>query len=262
MPASNTRGKHNSDANASQTDGERGGQRNYSPPGAAPRQRDQAGMEKRQQEEERHRTNNRSDRQRIASPREVTVSDRSISVTKRFTQPEGLGRPEKRFKQATTEENGGRPSTSHPSTSKRTGRPARRSPGKPGPSDQKAMGRHGSADQRVSRPGPDNPRALDLARPVPADKRSSMRPGSDDHSHRSSDRAGDVWRQELPPPPRISQLTSSEGQKVGQGQSSGPEVSQAAISGPSLGMRQGKTLLHHFCEQAALSGQSLAKVWG
>ena len=259
MPASNTRGKQNSGAHASHTDGERGGRRGYSPPGGAPRQRDQAGIEKRQQEE-RHRSNNRSDGQRVASPREVTVSDRSISVTKRFSQPELLagGRPEKRFKQAAPEESGGRPSTSHPSTSKRTGRLARRSPGKPGPSDQKGVARHGSDDQRAPRPGPDNSRAM--GRPGPEDKRASMRPGPEDHNHRPGDRVGDVWRQELPPPPRISQLNCSEGQNVGQGQSSGPEVSQAGISGPSLGMRQGKTLLHHFCEQAALSGQSLAKV--
>ena len=258
MPASNNRGKQNSGAHASHNDGERGGRRAYSPARAEPRQRNQVGEEKRPQQDERQRGSNRSEGQGVASPREVTVSDRSISVTKRFSQPEG--RPEKRFKQAATEEGGGRPSTSHPSTSKGTGRPPRRSPGKSGPSDQKAVGRHGSDDQRGSRPGPDNPRALDLARPVPADKRSSMRPGSDDHSHRSNERSGEVWRQELPPPPRISQLASSEGQSLGQSQSSGPEVSQAAMSGPSLGVRQGKTLLHHFCEQAALSGQSLAKV--
>ena len=254
----NTHKRQHSGARPSDVGEERSGRQGYSPIGAL---RNQVEVEKRQKEE-RQRASKGSDGQRVASPREVTVSDRSISVTKRFSQPEG--KPEKRFKPATTEESGGRPSTSHPSTSKRTGRPARRSPGKSGPSDQKSMGRHVSDDQRASRPGPDSSRAH--GRQGPDDQRASMRPGSDDHSHRSSgDRAADVWRQELPPPPRISQVTSGEDQDVGQSQSSRPEAASqaAAVAGPSPspGMRQpGKTLLHHFCEQAALSGQSLAKV--
>ena len=187
----------------------------------------------------------------------MTVSDRSISVTKRFNQSEA--RPEKRFKQGSTDDNGGRPSTSHPSTSKRTGKPARRSPGKPGNSDQKGVTRQGPEDQRGSRPTSANTRG----RPGQDDHRGPMRPGAMDNNHMSNDRAGDVWRQELPPPPpRISQPATSEGPWVsGPSQSLGQEVAQvAALAGTGLGARPGKTLLHHFCEQAALSGQSLAKV--
>ena len=50
------------------------------------------------------------------------------------------------------------------------------------------------------------------------------------------------------------------GQEGGQGQEAPPPP--RISGGEAFGGPQGKSLLHHFCEQAALQGRSLAKVSG